>query len=182
MTKFRACFPIFALSYFLLGNIPARSQVAVHYINVGQAAAALLEFDSGLIMIDAGGEDTSDHPSAEVYRKHLVDYITKVFAEHPTWNNTIEGLIISHPHIDHTMLIMDVLKNFTVHTLIDNGAECGSGMADLKNARAWATKNHISYMAIRDTSIHAAGFPVHLLESPGPDAPQILLLSGGRGS
>jgi competence protein ComEC len=181
MVNFRAYLPIFALAYFLFGNIPARSQVAVHYINVGQAAAALVEFDSGLIMIDAGGEDTSDHPSAEVYRKHLVDYITKVFAEHPTWNNTIEGLIVSHPHIDHTMLIMDVLKNFTVHTLIDNGAECGSGMPDLTKARAWATKNHITYMAIRDTSIHAAGFPVHLLENPGPDAPQVLLLSGGRG-
>lgn len=181
MSKSRACLPVIALSCFLLGSVPAWSQVTVHYVNVGQAAAALVEFDSGLVMIDAGGEATSDHPSGEVYRQHLVDYINKVFAGHPSWNKTIEGLIISHPHIDHTMLIMDVLKNFSVHTLIDNGAECGSGFPDLKNARAWAAKNHVSYLAIRDTSIHATGFPIHLLESPGIDAPQILLLSGGRG-
>ena len=181
MAKLCARLSVVALSFFVLGNITAWSQVAVHYINVGQAAAALVEFDSGLVMIDAGGEATSDHPSGEVYRQHLVDYIKKVFAEHPSWNNTIEGLIISHPHIDHTMLLMDVLKNFTVHALIDNGAECGSGFPDLKNARAWVTQKHISYLAIRDASIHAAGFPVHLLENPGIDAPQILLLSGGRG-
>lgn len=173
--------PVIALTCLLFGNIPAWSQVAVHYINVGQGAAALVEFDSGLVMIDAGGEATSDKPSGEVYRLHLVDYINKVFAEHPLWNKTIEGLIISHPHTDHTMLIMDVLKNFTVHTLIDNGAECGSGIPDLKNARTWAVLNHISYLAVRDSTIHAAGFPVHLLENPGADAPQILLLSGGRG-
>lgn len=181
MPKCRARLSLIGFLCVFIGNSPAWSQVAVHYINVGQAAAALVEFDSGLIMIDAGGEATSDQPSGEVYRQHLIDYTNGVFAKHPAWNKTIEGLIISHPHIDHTMLIMDVLKNFTVHTLVDNGAECGSGMPDLKKARAWATQNHISYLAIRDASIHAAGYPVHLLENPGPDAPQVLLLSGGRG-
>ena len=180
MAKLCARLSVVTLSFFVFGNITAWSQVAVHYINVGQAAAALVEFDSGLVMIDAGGEDTSDHPSGEVYRQHLVDYINRVFAEHPSWKKTIEGLIISHPHIDHTMFIMDVLKNFSVHTLIDNGAECGSGMPDLKNARAWATQNHISYLAVRDASIHASGYPIHLVENPGNDVPQVLLLSGGR--
>src|SRR5437773_11742169 len=71
MTRFRTCLAVIALSWFLFATVPARSQVAVHYINVGQAAAALIEFPSGLVMIDAGGEDTSDHPSAEVYRQHL---------------------------------------------------------------------------------------------------------------
>jgi competence protein ComEC len=182
MPGLRAQLPVIALSCaFLFGNVPAWSQVTVHYINVGQAAAALVEFDSGLIMIDAGGEATSDHPSGAVYRQHLIDYINNVFALHPSWDKTIEGLIISHPHIDHTMLIMDVLSNFSVHTLIDNGAECGSGMNDLKKARAWATRNHVTYMAIRDTSIHAGGFPVHLLATVASDDPQVLLLSGGRG-
>src|ERR1035441_2601049 len=100
MAKLCARLSVVALSFFVFGNIKAWSQVAVHYINVGQAAAALVEFDSGLVMIDAGGEDTSDRPSGEVYRQHLVDYINKVFAEHPSWKKTIEGLIISHPHID----------------------------------------------------------------------------------
>jgi beta-lactamase superfamily II metal-dependent hydrolase len=161
------------------GSAPA--QVTVHYVNVGQAAKALLEFDSGLVMVDAGGESTSDKPSGDVYRKHLVDYIGKIFAKHPEWNNVIEGLIISHPHIDHTMLIMDVMQNFSVHTLVDNGAQCGSGIPDLVKARAFAAQKHISYLAIGDATIHKGGYPLHLLENSGPDAPQILLLSGGRG-
>jgi competence protein ComEC len=181
MLKFRALWRLIALSLFLFGNIPAWSQVTVHYINVGQAAAALLEFDSGLVMIDAGGETTSDKPSGQVYRQHLIDYINQVFAQHPAWNKTLEGLIVSHPHVDHTMFLMDVLNNFGVHTLTDNGAQCGSGMPQLKSARTFAIQKHISYMAIQDTSIHSTGYPVHLLESPGADAPQFLLLSGGRG-
>ena len=112
MPNLRAKFPLFVLSLAIIAEVPAWSQVTVHYINVGQAAAALVEFDSGLIMIDAGGEDTSDRPSGEVYRQHLIDYINNVFTAHPSWDKTIEGLIISHPHTDHTMLIMDVLKQF----------------------------------------------------------------------
>jgi beta-lactamase superfamily II metal-dependent hydrolase len=113
-------------------------QVTVHYINVGQAASALVEFQDGAILIDAGGESTSEKPSGDVYRRHLIDYLNQVFAKHPDWNKTIEAIIISHPHKDHTMFLMDVMNNFTVHTLIDNGAECGSGIDDLKKARAFA--------------------------------------------
>ena len=155
-------------------------QVTVHYINVGQAASALVEFQDGAILIDAGGESTSEKPSGDVYRRHLIDYLNQVFAKHPDWNKTIEAIIISHPHKDHTMFLMDVMNNFTVHTLIDNGAECGSGIDDLKKARAFATSKQINYLAVRDKNIHAGGLGVHLLPGESADGPQILLLSGGR--
>jgi hypothetical protein len=113
-------------------------------------------------------KSTSEKPSGDVYRRHLIDYLNQVFAKHPDWNKTIEAIIISHPHKDHTMFLMDVMNNFTVHTLIDNGAECGSGIDDLKKARAFATTKQINYLAFRDKNIHADGLGVHLL--PGESA------------
>ena len=167
----------YAIFTIILGmfGLTATAQVTAHYINVGQAASTLLEFRSGAILIDAGGEDTGD----DVYRKHLVSYLNDFFTSRPDLNRTLEGIILSHPHIDHTMYLMDVMQNFTVHALIDNGATSGSGIAPMKKARTFATQKHIHYMAVGDTSIHKTGNALALVEGDG--APKILLLSGSRG-
>ncbi len=165
-----------ALGLLAAASLPA--QVTVHYINVGQAASALLEFHTGAILIDAGGESTSDN----VYRKHLQDYLNTFFQEkRPDLNRTLEGVIISHPHIDHTLLLMDVMKNFTVHALVDNGADSGSGIKQLNQARAFAKKSKIQYTAIRDASIHKTGKTINLIEPDEPGAPKISILAGFRG-
>ena len=152
------------------------AQVTAHYINVGQAASALIEFKGGAILVDAGGENTGD----DVYRTHLLNYLNDFFdKQRPDLSRTLEGVIISHPHIDHSMYLMDVMQNFNVHALIDNGADSGSGIAPMKKARAFAKAHHIHYMAIGDNSIHKAGNILALIEGDG--APKILLLSGARG-
>ena len=51
------------------------AQVTAHYINVGQAASALIEFIGGAILVDAGGENTGD----DVYRTHLLNYLNDFF-------------------------------------------------------------------------------------------------------
>jgi competence protein ComEC len=168
----RTCILTLILGLF---RLTGTAQVTAHYINVGQAASALIEFKSGAILIDAGGEDTGD----DVYRKHLVAYLNDFFTKRPDLDRTLEGIILSHPHIDHTMYLMDVMQNFTVHALIDNGATAGSGIAPMKAGRTFATMKHIHYMAVGDTSIHKTGNALALVEGAG--APKILLLSGARG-
>src|ERR1035437_970939 len=148
-------------------------QVTVHYINVGQAASALVEFQDGAILIDAGGESTSEKPSGDVYRRHLIDYLNQVFAKHRDWNKTIGAIIISHPHKDHTMFLMDVMNNFTVHTLIDNGAECGSGIDDLKKARAFASSKQINCRGGGKKIPPAGGGGFPPPRGEGPAGPQI---------
>ncbi|MBI3405299.1 MAG: hypothetical protein HY046_07545, partial [Acidobacteria bacterium] len=79
---------------FLLGStVSLHGQVTAHYINVGQAAAALLEFKSGAILIDAGGEETDN----DVYGDHLVAYLKAFFGRRADLHNTLDGIIISHP-------------------------------------------------------------------------------------
>ena len=151
--------------------------MTAHYIDVGQAASALLEFKSGAILIDAGGESTGDDTS----RRHLVGYLNQFFDRRTDLNRTLEGIIISHPHIDHTMLLMDVMQNFKVHALVDNGADKGSGIGPLKKARQFAKQNKIQYTAVGDTSIHGGGLTMSLIEPTEPGAPKISLLSGLRG-
>ncbi len=167
---------VILFAWLLLSAATANGQITAHYINVGQAASALIEFKSGAILIDAGGENTGD----DVYRKHLLAYLNDFFDnKRPDLNRTLEGVILSHPHIDHTMYLMDVMQNFTVHALVDNGATSGSGIAPMKKARTFAQQHHIHYMAIGDTSIHKTGNTLTLIEGDG--APKLLLLSGARG-
>jgi beta-lactamase superfamily II metal-dependent hydrolase len=46
---------ILAFLLLLVLGRTAIAQITAHYINVGQAASALVEYPSGAILIDAGG-------------------------------------------------------------------------------------------------------------------------------
>jgi beta-lactamase superfamily II metal-dependent hydrolase len=153
------------------------AQVTARFINVGQAASALIEFKSGAILIDAGGENTGDN----VYRNHLLSYLNDFFKSRPDLDRTLSGIIITHPHKDHTMYLMDVMKNFSVLTLVDNGGNSGSGVGNLKKARKFARDKKLEYVAVGDPSIRKRGRRLPLIESEGPGAPEITLLSGFRG-
>jgi len=106
---------------------PAR----IHYIDVGQAESILLELDQAAVLIDAGGEQTNDPQQGT----HLISYLNTFFQGRPDLQRTIDTIIISHPHIDHTMALMDVMNAFTVKNLIDGGQSAGSGIEPLKAAR-----------------------------------------------
>src|SRR5258708_532755 len=97
----------------------ARAELKIHIVDVGQAASALVELDHAAILIDAGGEDTGDNRDA----KSIRDALTAFFGRRTDLHNTLEAVIISHPHIDHTMNLMAVMQmpGVTVRALIDNG-------------------------------------------------------------
>ncbi len=153
----------------------AWGQVTAHYINVGQAASALIEFKSGAILIDAGGEATAD----DVYGDHLVAYLNKFFERRADLHQTLDGIIISHPHIDHTKYLMNVFDKFTVRALVDNGGDSGSGISQLKKARKFVQDHDLEYIAVNDASIRRSGKKLSLITGAG--APTITLLSGLRG-
>src|SRR5689334_9713182 len=77
----------------------AHAELRVHVIDVGQGASALVELDHAAILIDAGGEDTGSDRDA----KSIRDTLTAFFARRADLHNTLEAVIISHPHVDHTM-------------------------------------------------------------------------------
>ena len=159
--------------------IPQTHPARVHYINVGQADAILVELDKAALMIDAGGEATNI-PEEKI---HLVSYLTRFFNSRPDLNRTIHSIIISHPHIDHTKMLMDVVSSFRVNNLIDGGDEAGSGMVPLRAARQFVRSHRGNYFAIKDEDVINPRFSNPALQSLHNADPtvDVRLLSGSRG-
>ncbi|MCP4445175.1 MAG: MBL fold metallo-hydrolase [Myxococcales bacterium] len=91
--------------------------MAVHFIDVGQGAATLLEFPCGAILIDTGGE----HNDAFDSEQGLIAFLRDFFERRTDLDRTLDALVISHPHIDHTRSIPAILQNFRVRNVVDNG-------------------------------------------------------------
>src|SRR5258708_4992827 len=75
----------------------ASAHIKIHIVNVGQAAAAIVEFDKAVILIDAGGDEF-----APAGAQNLKDALQEIFTARSELHNTLEAVIVSHPHTDHT--------------------------------------------------------------------------------
>jgi competence protein ComEC len=156
----------------LAASCAAVAQVTIHTINVGQAASTLVELPHHAVLIDAGGEVTEE----DQYADHLMTYLDTFFASRADLGRTLDAIIITHPHIDHTKYVADVIEAFTVKNLIDGGDDSGSGIGPLRRAREYARDNRIHYTRVPQTSIRSTGRKLSLL---GADA-ELRLLSGTR--
>ncbi len=163
------------LAIVLFLPVAAEARMRAHYINVGQADATLLEFERGAILIDAGGEFTGD----SLHLDHLVGYLSDVFANRPELERTLDAIIITHPHIDHTRNLMGVLQRFRVKALIDGGDVRGSGIYPLFLARRLAGDRDIDHLEIKDGDIPDGGLTNDVID-PYPGDPEIRILAGDR--
>lgn len=158
----------------LLLASPAWAHLKIHIVNVGQAAAAIVEFDKAVILVDAGSD-----PFTPAGAKNLRDALQKIFTARPELDNTVEAVIVSHPHIDHTGnlgIVFQANGPFKVRTLVDNGEmKSGSGLSALKKARSLPG---IQYLAVKQADIPEAG---KKLDLPGLGKAAITLLSGFQG-
>jgi beta-lactamase superfamily II metal-dependent hydrolase len=137
------------------------AQMKIHHINVGQADSTLLEFKTAAILIDAGGASTAGDPD----RAHLREYLDRFFASRPDLHKTLYSFIITHPHIDHTRYIMDIMQQYRVLNFVDNGdLRQASGSKQVKDARAFikqngsTQKNRIFYNDVEKKDIGSAGY------------------------
>ena len=130
---------------------PTAGQMRVHYIDVGQGSAVLVEFACATALIDTGGEKNEQFDSTARLKKYLDAY----FARRADRARTIDLLIITHAHIDHARGIATVLKNYKVRNLVDNGLETGSGGKQQKAAHAavLASGGAIKYQAVAENEI-----------------------------
>jgi competence protein ComEC len=99
-------------TYFILGVMIAFAQATwagplqITFIDVGEGEAIYLEKDDKSILIDTGNVIT-----AERIVKFLLDKNV----------NTLDMLIITHPHEDHMSGVFQVLQNIQALALYDNG-------------------------------------------------------------
>jgi len=103
-----------------VGQAIPDSTMLAHFIDVGQGAAALLEFSCGAVMIDAGGQDAEDVD-------RLVAYLGEFFRRRTDLDSTIATLLISHNHVDHTLGLRRVVETFRVERVVEHGRRGGRG-------------------------------------------------------
>ncbi len=180
-TGLRALFQsLCVVGLLLAGTSPARAaepQMVVHFIDVGQGAATLLEFPCGAILIDTGAQDNDA-------TTHLANYLKAFFDRRTDLNKTLNALIISHPHVDHSRGVETVLNSCRVRTYIDNGMVSGSGKAGVKYARDHKVDMNLEIVEIDDARITALPEKTGLTDDKIDSLkcadcdPQIRILSG----
>lgn len=169
----------FAGSVASAGYVTPARPAKVHFINIGQAESILLEFDKEAVLIDAGGEDTTDVQQFN----HLIKYLTDFFNRRTDLHKTIDTVIVSHPHKDHTKMLPAVMQAFTVKNLVDGGADHGSGFAALKKARAAIKQSGGHYFVVTAQDTLKPSFsipPLDAIQSAESDV-HLKLIGGTRG-
>jgi len=132
--------------------LPEEPVMRAHFIAVGQGHTTLLEFPCGAVLIDAGSQDNK-------HTQVLIDYLARFFARRADLNNTLESVIITHNHIDHTKALKAVVQGFTVKRYLDNGMLTGSGRFNPIWIRRNATTGgrSIEIREISDADISVSG-------------------------
>jgi len=114
--------------------------MAAHFINVGQGAATLLEFSCGLVLIDSG---VGAPP--RLWTRQLTNYLDGVFARRPDLGRTIDLVVFTHPHSDHTTgapALADPAR-YTLRHIVTNAQTAGSGIRTQNRLTAFAATNGI---------------------------------------
>ncbi|HEU5117449.1 MAG TPA: MBL fold metallo-hydrolase [Isosphaeraceae bacterium] len=152
-----------------------------HFIDVGQGACTLLEFPCGAVLVDTGGQD-QDHMDM------LVQYLRAFFDTRRDLHNTLDLVIVTHPHIDHSMGLRPVAEAFKVLNYVDDGEVTGSGKANVKWIRdsVEAGERETRIRPVRDADIEALPSRKGLTDASIDPIkcdncdPTIVVLSGGR--
>lgn len=120
-------------------------KIRVHFIDVGQGAATLVEFACGAILIDAGGErwpSEEQLPARYDSNVALYSYLNWFFNHRQDLNRRLDALFITHPHKDHTRGIPIVLEEFGPRNIIHNGQRHeSSGSLEQELARDYARQH-----------------------------------------
>ncbi len=151
---FQSTYPEPAVPAGLPLSTADRNSMVAHFINVGQGDATLLEFQCGAVLIDTGGENTQ----RTLGRERLRDYLEAFFARRADLARTLNLVVLSHPHADHTdgvKVLLDPDAPFAILNVIDNGeAVSGSGKAGQAALQRYVVESEgVGYEAILESKI-----------------------------
>lgn len=149
----------------------------LHVLDVGQGSALLIEAPCGAVLVDTGGELDQDFDSVQA----LTDALDAFFARRTDLHSTLDGLVITHPHIDHVRGVPAVLERYKVRNVVDNG-QPGD---DLVATQMAALHSHVEGSGVghRSVALEELG-PLGLTDSVvdpvdcQPVDPHFLVLSG----
>ena len=131
----------------------AAEQLQVHFLDVGQADAALLQYKGQHMLVDTGDVDG---------RPALVQKLKEKGV------HTLDVVLISHPHGDHLGGMAALFDQFHVKQIYDNGQASRTAM--YKNYMKNIARKKISYKALkRGDKIAFAGDVVCYVLWPSAD-------------
>jgi competence protein ComEC len=163
------------------GAVP--DSMTLHVIDIGQGASSLLEFPCGAVLIDTGGEKNEQFDSWDALR----DYLDAFFARRRDLDRTLDLVVVTHPHIDHTRNLEAVLARYRVKNVIDNGARDGEiGIEPQQAMHLWVEERagQVGYRPVFAHEIDESGLtdavidPVGACDRSAID-PEIRALWGG---
>lgn len=125
---------------------PPSEVMRVHVLDVGQGEAILIEFPCGAMLIDTGGEVTAASSDAPAFDsiEALDSQLRAFFAGRPDLDHTLDLLVLTHPHIDHTRGVTRLLEmvedgELVIGNIVTNGAEgSGSGVLQQRDLHDFA--------------------------------------------
>ncbi len=95
-----------ALFTIIIRGVLPPTHVTVHVFNVGQGDAILIQDGFTEMLVDGGPDDT---------------ILAKLGETLPFFDHTIETVVLTHPHADHFVGLIGVLKRYNVRTIITDG-------------------------------------------------------------
>ncbi len=99
------------------GPATVAPSMRVHFLDIGQGAATLIELPCGAALVDTGGEQNDSFQSTPA----LLAYLDAFFARRTDLGGRLDVMLLTHPHIDHVRGAPDVLARFPVATVIEDG-------------------------------------------------------------
>lgn len=101
---------IFASAFYIRDYIQNKpKQVNIHFLDIGQGDATLIDFPNGEQML------------IDCAKTNIV--LEALGRAMPFYDRTIETLVITHPDLDHYGGCIDVMKRFNIQTIVYTGAE-----------------------------------------------------------
>lgn len=156
-------------------------RMAVHYINVDQGSATLLEFPCGSVLIDAGGRNSAS-------TDHLIAYLDSYFARRTDLGRRLDAVFLTHNHQDHDRALMRVAQNFRIRGYVHNGTSrspTSGAERMLRHARTATPRIRVRPVTSADIAVsgpQGVGGPVVDPLACARVNPRIRVLSGGHGT
>jgi len=129
----------------------AAAELQVHFINVGQGDAILIDYRTVEVLIDGG--ETS--PGVVPYLRNYVD-------------GDLEAMVATHPHADHIGGLIDVLRSFQVDNIYWNGETATTKVYGDFMALAKAEPKALLQQLKRGDTVNVDGLAFAVLNPPGP--------------
>lgn len=168
------------LYIFLFSILAVRAQdfgMRMHVIDIGQGEAILLEFKKHAVLVDTGGEDTTDGGR---YERRLIKYLDDFFARRDDLDRTLYAFVLSHPHPDHAKYLLKVMDEFNVETLIEGGGTTHHVKTILQTARKRIRDENKVRLAIRNNTLNSAAVRTWIDELDQESGAKVKFLSGRR--